>query len=360
MKKRFLSALLALLLLCSVLPVDALAYSRVYFDIPVMLTYSGVSGTLKPHMHNVDGKPSWRTSSSAVATVSGSGRVRTKSVGKAVITAAVGKLKGRCRIVVLPRSITLNVGEKYALPRAGTELYAVGSKSIASVSAKGVVTARKAGGTVLKVKYHDQIRRIPVKVRPTDSRAAKLAAAKQTDRIVLVEYKGGSKATLSIHQKKSGHWVELYHCTAYVGKNGIDKSSEGDKRTPTGTFNLTTPFGIKGDPGSAQKYLKVNRHHYWSGTSGSKYYNRLVDTRKVKYTPGRNDEQLIKYDGLYDYGMFIDYNKKGVSGKGSCIFLHCTGSRKHTSGCIAVSKGVMRGIIKWAKAGTKIVITRPL
>ena len=360
MKKRFLSALLALLLLWSVLPQNALASVYIEFNPAVHLVFKGASGTLKPHAHKVSGTLKWKTNNSAVVSVTQKGAVKAKKVGKATITAYSGSIKGRCRVVVLPKSITIKVGEKYTLPHAGPETYEVGSSSVARVSSKGVVTGKTAGGTVLKVKYHNQTRRISVKVKPADSRVVNLAAAKKTDRIVLVEYKGGSKATLSIHQKKSGHWVELYSCTAYVGKNGIDKTREGDKRTPTGTFNLTTPFGIEANPGSAQKYLQVTKYHYWCGTSSSKYYNQLVDTRKVDYNSSSSDEKLIKYDDLYDYCMFIDYNKKGVADKGSCIFLHCSGSHKYTSGCIAVSKGVMKGIIKWAKAGTKIVITKPL
>jgi L,D-peptidoglycan transpeptidase YkuD (ErfK/YbiS/YcfS/YnhG family) len=54
--------------------------------------------------------------------------------------------------------------------------------------------------------------------------------------------------------------------------------------------------------------------------------------------------------------MFIDYNAAGVAGKGSCIFLHCTGSNKYTAGCVAVSEAAMKKIIQWVKPGAKIVI----
>jgi len=73
-----------------------------------------------------------------------------------------------------------------------------------------------------------------------------------------------------------------------------------------------------------------------------------------KYTS--SDEYLINYKGVYNYCMFIDYNAEGEAGKGSCIFLHCTESKKSTAGCIAVSEPVMKKIIQWAQPGAKIVI----
>ena len=34
---------------------------------------------------------------------------------------------------------------------------------------------------------------------------------------------------------------------------------------------------------------------------------------------------MIEYDPWYDYGLALDYNKKGKYLKGSAIFLHCEG-----------------------------------
>ena len=69
-----------------------------------------------------------------------------------------------------------------------------------------------------------------------------------------------------------------------------------------------------------------------------------------------SDEKLINSKGVYNYALFIDYNVDGVANKGSCIFLHCTGSAKSTAGCIAVDEAVMKQLIQWVKPGCKIVI----
>ena len=161
---------------------------------------------------------------------------------------------------------------------------------------------------------------------------------------------------LSAHEKLDGVWTELASCDAYVGRKGIGKTREGDKKTPTGTFNLTTPFGIKADPGAKLSYTQVTQYHYWCGSSKSGYYNQLVDSRETGRSYTSSDEHLIDYKGVYNYCMFIDYNAEGKAGKGSCIFLHCTGSNKYTAGCVAISEANMKKIIQWARPGVKIVI----
>ena len=87
----------------------------------------------------------------------------------------------------------------------------------------------------------------------------------------------------------------------------------------TGTFNLTTPFGILSDPGSNMPYLEVTSQHYWCDDSSSPYYNQLVN---VSITGRVSGEHLISCSPNYNYCMFIDYNAEGAPGKGSFIF--CT------------------------------------
>ncbi len=194
-------------------------------------------------------------------------------------------------------------------------------------------------------------------VKDENSFAADLPAASACDQMVVVQYKSGSSAKLTMHEKgDDGVWRQTLYASAYVGKNGIGKTKEGDKKTPTGTFNLKTPFGIKANPGTSLDYVKVTQYHYWCGSSGSKYYNQLIDTRVTDRKRTSSDEYLINYKGVYNYAAFIDYNASGTAGKGSCIFLHCTGSNKYTAGCVAVPESIMVKILKALKPGCKIVI----
>ena len=358
MKRRILALLLAALLLW---PAGAMAAKKASIKFPakVGLMAEGSSVTLKPKLKNVKlADIAWTSSDAAVLSLAGN--VATAlSPGKAVITASGGGATARLGVVVLPSAIALAVGGKLSLPRGGVERYEMKNKKVATVSKKGVVTALKPGGTKLTVRCDRQKVVIPVAVTaeaPRGSAAASLDCASQTDQIVLVDYTGGSRAVLSVHEKLDGVWQELLSCDAYVGKNGIGKTREGDKKTPSGAYNLTTPFGIRDDPGAAMPYTKVTKYHYWCGDSSSPYYNQLVDERQVDRKHTASDEYLIKYGGAYNYCLFIDYNAEGTPGRGSCIFLHCTGKNKYTAGCVAIPEKTMKQIVRWARAGAKIVI----
>lgn len=303
-------------------------------------------------------------SASGVVEVSDTGLVKGVEMGKVSVTVSGGDAKAKCTLLVVPKSISVAVGEKLKLPTASKVKFKVKNTKIAKVGKTGMVKGVKAGSTKLVVAYGKQKRTIGVEVTAKsaaadadgNSKAAQLDAASQTDQIVLVEYKSGSKATLSVHEKQNGKWVQLLETPAYVGKNGIDKTKEGDKRTPTGTFNLTTPFGIKTDPGAQMTYTKVTKYHYWCGSSDSEFYNKLVTSTETGRKWTKSDEHLIDYKGVYNYALFIDYNAEGVAGKGSCIFLHCKGSKAYTAGCVAISEASMKKIVQWAKSGAKIVI----
>lgn len=361
MKRRIIAILFAIMLI-SVFPLQAFATkTSIQLGGKIGLMYVDTSVTLKPRVKGAQASQiAWSSSNEAVATVNG-GTIKAHASGRAIIRAAVDDSEAFCGVVVLPKQIEINIGESYRLPNGTVEKYASQQSSIAKVNDKGVVTGCSKGSTWIRVRYGKQTLYVQAVVNDMgaealQSEAAKLDCAAETDQIVLVDYKSGSSATLSIHEKRSGVWTQLYSCSAYLGRNGIGKTKEGDGKTPTGTFNLTSPFGIKANPGANSEYTQVTKYHYWCGTSGSEYYNQLVDMRETnrKYTSA--DEYLINYKGVYNYCMFIDYNANGEAGKGSCIFLHCTGSKKSTAGCIAVQENVMKKIVQWAKSGAKIVI----
>ena len=357
MKRKILALLLVAAVLLA-LPVSAMA-ATIGFPVKVGLMIEGETVTLKPKLSRVKLEDlTWTSSDESVLALAGN-VARALKPGKAVVTASGGGATAKVAVVVLPASITVAVGDKVSLPQGGVESYSSKNKKVATVSKKGVVKGIGVGETKLVVTYGKQKKVVPVTVveeLPQGSAAAELDCANQTDQIVLVDYTGGSKAVLSAHEKLNGVWTELASCDAYVGRKGIGKTREGDKKTPTGTFNLTTPFGIKADPGARLPYLKVTKYHYWCADSSSKYYNKLVDEREVSRKHKSGDEYLIKYKGAYNYCMFIDYNAEGTPNKGSCIFLHCKGKNKYTSGCIAIPEKMMKNIVCWAREGTKIVI----
>ena len=180
----------------------------------------------------------------------------------------------------------------------------------------------------------------------------KYKKSKKVNQLVFVKYKGDSKADVFLYEKVDGKFKKVFSCAGYVGKNGIGKKREGDKKTPTGTYGFTKAFGIKKNPGSKIKYIKLNKYYYWSGDR--RYYNQMIDIRKVKAS--RSGEHLIDYKPHYNYALAIDYNKNCVYKKGSAIFLHCTGSNPYTGGCVAVKQKYMKKIMQTVDKNAKICI----
>ena len=173
-----------------------------------------------------------------------------------------------------------------------------------------------------------------------------------TNQIVLVKYISGSSANIEFYEKKNGKFKLVLSEKGCVGKKGIDKVKEGDLKTPTGTFNLTTAFGIKSNPGTKIKYTKVNEDLWWC--SDSQYYNTLINIKKKPHNC--KGEHLAHYGSAYNYCLFIDYNKEGKYKKGCAIFLHCRKTAKSTAGCVALSEKNMKTIIKKVDKGAKICI----
>lgn len=385
MKFKRLTALVLALMLLLALPSTGLAAKKkkgpaIKLPVRMGLMFVGDNARLTPKLTGVaKADVRFTSSDSTVATISEFGVVQAVAEGKTVLTVAGGGAEAQCGLVVLPKKLIMTAGESMSLPSGGVELYRSKDPDIAEVAENGVISGRKAGSTVIGVKYGKQVLAVEVVIiekddaatdndddedddevtvtpAPTMSKAAALDAATSADQIVLVEYTGGSNATLSVHEKINGIWVERLSTSAYVGRNGIGKTKEGDKKTPVGTYNLTTPFGIKDDPGAKMAYTKVTKYHYWCGASSSDYYNQLVDSRETGRDYTSSDEHLIDYKGVYNYCMFIDYNVEGTPHKGSCIFLHCKGKNAYTAGCVAIDEGSMKQIIQWAKPGIKIVI----
>ena len=157
-----------------------------------------------------------------------------------------------------------------------------------------------------------------------------------------------------VTKNDAGEWIETLSCQAFLGKNGIDKTREGDIRTPTGDFGMTMAFGAKDDPGSLIPYTKLTNTMYFCGDK--EYYNQFIDISKVKHTCSSNSEHLLSYIPQYNYALVFDYNKENVYGKGSAIFLHCLGNHPFTMGCVAVAEENMIKILNTVDFNSRICI----
>lgn len=169
---------------------------------------------------------------------------------------------------------------------------------------------------------------------------------------------GDFHAELSIYEAKDGKYEKIFTCPAVVGKNGPGKQSEGDTKTPLGTWTVGEAYGINEDPGSKIKYTKVTEDMYWCATgSNAKNYNKLIyksDNPEADYS---EDEHLIDYPTVYNYLLDLGYNAACAPYAGNAIFLHCwKGPDSPTGGCVGISEENMVKVLQTITPGTSVTI----
>ncbi len=169
---------------------------------------------------------------------------------------------------------------------------------------------------------------------------------------------GDYHAKLTIYQAKDGKYESVFSCDALIGKNGAGKQSEGDVKTPLGTWEIGEAYGIKDDPGSRLPFTKITDDMYWcaSGTNGKKY-NSLLYKSKDPDNDYSEDEHLMDYPIRYAYLLDLGYNKACAPYAGNAIFLHCWKDPEYpTGGCVAVSEESMVKILRTVTPGTTVTI----
>ena len=169
---------------------------------------------------------------------------------------------------------------------------------------------------------------------------------------------GDFHAELSIWQAKDGKYEKIFTCPALVGKNGPGKQSEGDTKTPLGTWTIGEAYGIKEDPGSKVPFTQITDDMYWcaTGSNGLKY-NTLLYKSDDPDNDYSEDEHLMDYPIRYAYLLDLGYNAPGAPYAGNAIFLHCWKEPDYpTGGCVAVSEESMIKILQTVTPGTSVTI----
>lgn len=101
------------------------------------------------------------------------------------------------------------------------------------------------------------------------SQLSRLHAAQKAEQFVLVDVFSPKTSLLSFFEKEQGKWVKRFTTKAYIGRNGLGKTWEGDGKSPIGLFRLTQAFGLQDNPGYKGDYIKVTEELYWNGDSQS-------------------------------------------------------------------------------------------
>mgnify|MGYP002624883914 CR=1 FL=1 len=169
---------------------------------------------------------------------------------------------------------------------------------------------------------------------------------------------GDFHATLTVYIAENGEYKELFSCPAVIGKNGAGKQSEGDVKTPLGTWKIGEAYGIKDSPETKLNYTKVTDDMYWCATGdNSDKYNKLIYASDEPNADHSDDEHLIDYSVPYAYFIDLGYNSAGAPYAGNAIFLHCwKGEDSPTGGCVAVSEENMIKILETIDSNTVVTI----
>ncbi|SFZ98575.1 Gll0911 protein [hydrothermal vent metagenome] len=202
-----------------------------------------------------------------------------------------------------------------------------------------------------------------------------------SEQIIVVTTKNWStpNGTLQRYEKSKKSWHKVGKSISIkLGRNGIawgiglhnipkgakNVKKEGDGKAPAGIFTLKQAFGYK--PFNVDyPYTIYKTTDHCVDDSNSKYYNKIVDSRRVKKDYKSFEHMKFPKD-YYKYGIVVNHNhideKGAIKGAGSCIFMHI--KKVPTAGCTVMNEGEMKTIIKWLDAsknpiliqGTKSVV----
>ena len=175
----------------------------------------------------------------------------------------------------------------------------------------------------------------------------------QVQELILVRSESGSDALVRYYRKSGRRWKLDTEGPAYIGKNGLGKTREGDAKTPEGDFGVLTAFGILPDPGTALPWLPVTESTFACDEEGP-WYNRIIDTVATHH-PCKG-EDMFHTAPEYNYGMALDYNAGCRYPDGSAIFFHCKGAKAWTGGCVAVDEDFLRRILTTCHPTLRVII----
>jgi L,D-peptidoglycan transpeptidase YkuD (ErfK/YbiS/YcfS/YnhG family) len=160
-------------------------------------------------------------------------------------------------------------------------------------------------------------------------------------------------ATFDAYQASgAGGWQLVFGpWQAYIGANGFappGQKTEGDGRTPSGTYGFGFFFGDLGNPGGFQfRFLQATTSDYWNDDPASSYYNQWVDVSTEGADAAGADPEPMYDEPYYDYGAVIDYNADPVvPGAGSAIFLHVS-TADPTTGCVTLPVDELLEVLRW-------------
>ena len=204
-----------------------------------------------------------------------------------------------------------------------------------------------------------------------------LNAKISTSQLILISSNGwnDNQASLQRYEKIDNRWHKIgKKLSIHIGRNGfgwgiglhkIPKNAkyikkEGDGRSPAGIFRLLNAFGYEPFDIS-YPYEVYHRYDHCVDDINSRYYNSIIDSRKVDIDYKSKEYMKFAKD-YYKYGIVVDHNSFGslhsLKGAGSCIFVHI--KDKPTAGCSVMTQKEIKKILRWLdKNKNPILIQAP-
>ena len=258
--------------------------------------YLGQKFTLKVIGGN--GTVKWKSSNSKIASVSKSGVVTTKKAGKATVTATRNGVQMKCTVTVKKptlktTSLILQRGDKAALKLnggSGTVKWKSADTKIASVSKKGVVTAKKLGKTTITATVNGYTLKCKVAIYAHSLNKTKLKLESGNSYRLIMS--GGSGTTkFSTSNPK----------VAYVNKSGIVTGKNKGTATITAQKNgvkMTCKVTVTVTPIAVPEGKKAIIASY------NKAINKVKDTKYFSFVTKKNPDFLVKYSEGTKAGVF--------------------------------------------------------
>lgn len=230
--------------------IDSLVKAEFKLNQTSATLYSGAAVTLSATT-NLTGDITWKSSDAKVATVDAKGNVKAVNAGTATITATLGKVSATFTVTVKNPSITAKADSSVIYTKSktttkinvakdgvtGNATFRSSNKKVATVSANGIVKAKKAGkvNITVQVGNHKQVVKITVK-KPT-MKLTKASAKLKKGKKVTIKVKAApvSKVTFKSSNKK----------VATVSSKGVVKAKKKGTATITVKCNgITKKFKV--------------------------------------------------------------------------------------------------------------------
>ncbi len=204
---------------------------------------------------------------------------------------------------------------------------------------------------------------LPLRAAPRDPAIKPLRACRQLLRVETAGWKSPAGIlTLWVRDKDDSAWRPAGPpLPIMVGKGGLRWGrglhrvpeggvikQEGDLCSPAGIFSLDTAFGAMTAKQAGVirwPWLRMTPAHAGVDDSRSRFYNRIVDSTRVR-NDWKSAEDMMPKSGAYRCGVVVRHNWDQKPGAGSCIFLHVR-TAGPTVGCTSMTEAAMLRVVRW-------------